>query len=480
MGHVFPQGYPEGTTARMKSTVIPLASIQPDKGVRFALGHLQTVSLTIVIVIGGITLADWVVPALGSILPDVFHRMRANTSLLVFLCGLSVTLSLPRRSKTSFLAARLLAAFVAGFATLILLKDFGVIELGINTLLAADAKAVYPGKVSSEAALTFLLLGVVLSALRARKSILSGLVDLTALFLYLSMLVFLARYFFGLSHLFVNHEENPFSIQTLFCLLLLIFLVGSRRAEYGFFAIFLDRGSGGMTARHGVPLAVLLPFLIVIPKEILVRLNPNKEIALTAVSTAVLAVIAVCLVLVLSWRTKAFEATIHELSLRDQLTGLYNRRGLYILAEQALQLAQRTRESFSVIFFDMDNLKLVNDELGHEVGSELLQEMAELLVQTFRKTDVIGRIGGDEFVVAGESNDPEMTNVVRRLNEAVDQANRLPARKYQLSFSMGAVASGKDLVVSLEGLLAKADASMYEDKRRKKHPSTIPAFVTAV
>jgi len=49
-----------------------------------------------------------------------------------------------------------------------------------------------------------------------------------------------------------------------------------------------------------------------------------------------------------------------------------------------------------------------------------------------------------------------------------------------LSFSMGAVASGKDLVVSLEGLLAKADASMYEDKRRKKHPSTIPAFVTAV
>jgi len=462
----------------MKSIAAPLASIQPDTRVRSALGRLQTVALTIVVIFSGVTLADWLIPRFGAILPNAFHLMRANTSLLIFLCGLSVTLSLPRRSKTALLAARLLAIFVTGFATLILLKDFGIIKLGINTLLAADAKAMYPGKVSPEAALTFLLLSIVLSALRARKNILSRLIDITTLFLCLSMLVFLARYCFGLSHLFVNHEENPFSVQTLICLLLLICLVGSRRAEYGFFAIFLNSGSGGMTVRNAAPLAVLLPFLIVIPKEVLVQLHPGQEVALTAISTAVLAVIAVCLVLFLGWRTKAFEATIHELSLRDELTGLYNRRGFYVLAEQAFQLAQRTRESFSVLFFDMDNLKLVNDELGHEVGSELLQEMAALLIQNFRKTDVIGRIGGDEFVVAGESNDPEMTNVVRRLNEAVAHANSLPTRRYQLSFSMGAIASGNDPVESLEGLLAKADASMYEDKRRRKLAPLTPAFVT--
>ena len=126
----------------------------------------------------------------------------------------------------------------------------------------------------------------------------------------------------------------------------------------------------------------------------------------------------------------------------------------------------------------MDNLKLVNDELGHEVGSELLQEMAALLVHNFRKTDVIGRIGGDEFVVVGESNDPEMTNVIRRLNESVKQANSLPTRKYQLSFSMGTISSGNDRVVSLEGLLAKADASMYEDKRRRKLVPLTIAFGT--
>ncbi len=464
----------------MKSTVIPLASIQPDKRVGSVLGHLQVVFLTTVVVFSGITLADWVIPPFGALLPNAFHLMRANTSLLTFLCGLSVTLSLPRRSRAALLAARILAGFVTVFAALILLKDFAIINLGINTFLAADAKAMYPGKVSPEAALTFLLLGIVLSALRARKSVLSRLIDITTLFLCLSMLVFLARYFFGLSHLFVNHEENPFSVQTLVCLLLLICLVGSRRAEYGFFAIFLDRGSGGMTVRNATPLAILLPFVIVIPKEVLVRLTPDREIALTAISTAILAIVAVCLVLLLGWRTKAFEATIHELSLRDDLTGLYNRRGFYVLAEQAFQLAHRTRDSFTVLFFDMDNLKQVNDELGHEVGSELLQEMASLLVRTFRKTDVIGRIGGDEFVVAGESNDPEMANVARRLDEAVARANSLPMRKYQLSFSMGAIASGTDMVVSLEGLLAKADASMYEDKRRKKHPSAIPPVVVPI
>jgi diguanylate cyclase (GGDEF)-like protein len=464
----------------MNAIVLPPTSIQPDTRVRSILVHLQTGFLIIVVVFGGVTLADWVIPCFGALLPETFHRMRANTALLIFLCGLSVTLSLPRSSKQSLLASRLLAGFVTGFATLILLKDFGLIRLHLETLLAADATAMYPGKVSPEAAITFILLGIVMLAPRARKSILSRLIDSTTLLLCLAMLVFLARYLFGLSHLFVNYEENPFSVQTLFCLLLLICLVASRRAEYGFLAIFLDRGSGGMTARYAAPLAVLLPFLVVVPKEVLVRLYPDNEIALTAVSTAILGIIAVCLVLLLSWRTKAFEATIHELSLRDELTGLYNRRGFYVLAEQALQLAHRSHESFSVLFFDMDNLKLVNDELGHDAGSALLQEMAELLVQTFRKTDVIGRIGGDEFVVAGESNDPEMTEVVRRLEETVARANRIPARLYQLSFSMGAIASGNEQAVSLEGLLAKADASMYEDKRRRKLAPTALAFVATL
>ena len=459
----------------MKPTVATPASIQPDERVRSTLAYLQTVSLAFIVIFGGLTLADWIIPSFGRVLPHTLHGMRANTSLLIFLCGLSIILSLPRRHKNAVLVARFLGGFVAAFAFLILLKDLGFINLGINTLLAPDSTAVYPGKVSPEAAITFVLLGIVLSAIRARKSRLSHLVDVTMLFLCLAMLIFLARYFFGLSHLFVNYESNPFSIQTLVCLLLLICLVGSRRAEYGLLAIFLDRGSGGMTVRHAVPLAVLLPFFIVVPKEILVRIYPAQENALTAVSTAILAVIAVCLVLFLGWRTKACEATIHELSLRDELTGLYNRRGFYVLAEQAFQLAQRTRASFSVLFFDMDNLKQVNDEFGHDIGSELLKEMSVLLVQTFRKTDVIGRIGGDEFVVAGESNDPEMTNVVLRLNEAVAQANNLPKRQYPLSFSMGSMASEKGTTATLEDLLSQADAIMYEEKRRKQNTPTVPA-----
>ena len=103
--------------------------------------------------------------------------------------------------------------------------------------------------------------------------------------------------------------------------------------------------------------------------------------------------------LALGSKTNQLENAIRELSLRDELTSLYNRRGFYVLAEQAYRLAQRAGESFFVLFIDVDGLKKTNDELGHEVGSELLRSIAGLIEHTFRETDVIGRIGGDEFVI---------------------------------------------------------------------------------
>jgi diguanylate cyclase (GGDEF)-like protein len=452
----------------MKRIADPVVSIQADDRIRSIVYQLQLISCTIVCLVGGTILAGWIVAPFGRMLPHSFFLMRANTSFLVFLGGLSIFLSLARRSRNAVMMSRILGGLMAGFAFLVLLKDFGYISLRIETIFAPDAASVYPGKVSVEAAIIFILIGLVLTGIRAHKSIPSHLMDAITLLLCLTMLIFLARYFFGLSHLFLLYQDNPFSIQTLICLLLLTGLATSRRTEYGLFSILLDNGSGGMIARLAIPIAVILPFLIAVPKALLVRVRPDEESYSTAVATSLLSVLAVSLVLLLSWRTKRFETMVRELSLRDELTGLHNRRGFFVLAKQAFELAKRPHASFSVLFFDMDNLKQVNDTLGHEAGSALLKEMAELLVQTFRKTDVIGRIGGDEFVVAGKSNDPEMTDAILRIQNRVAQANAIPGRKYLLSFSLGTVASGNDEAVSLEELVARADTIMYEEKRLKR------------
>src|SRR5947199_565679 len=130
------------------------------------------------------------------------------------------------------------------------------------------------------------------------------------------------------------------------------------------------------------------------------------------------AVISFVLMMVLVRYIKRMEDEIHDLSLRDELTGLYNLRGFQLFAEQALRLTQRSQLPFSVLFVDLDHLKKINDTLGHAVGSAYLIETGLLLQQTFRETDVIARIGGDEFAIAGQFSDAGITTAAERLEEA--------------------------------------------------------------
>jgi diguanylate cyclase (GGDEF)-like protein len=174
------------------------------------------------------------------------------------------------------------------------------------------------------------------------------------------------------------------------------------------------------------------------------------------------------MLLFLAWRINRMEAEIRDLSLRDALTGLYNIRGFRILAEQSLRMARRSDEPFSVLFIDLDDLKLTNDMLGHQAGSELLIETGEILKDTFRETDVFGRIGGDEFAVAGQFSLSAISHAAQRLEEAAEVRNAHAGRTMGLHFSMGYVTTDAEMQESLDELLAKADEAMYEEKRRKK------------
>jgi diguanylate cyclase (GGDEF)-like protein/PAS domain S-box-containing protein len=160
---------------------------------------------------------------------------------------------------------------------------------------------------------------------------------------------------------------------------------------------------------------------------------------------------------------------LRSLSLRDGLTGLYNRRGFLELAAQLLRVARREQQRVTLLFVDLDGLKAINDRLGHEAGDRAIAEAGELLRSTCRASDVVGRLGGDEFVVLASKLDSVSIEVLKgRLERAVDGLNRMPGRDYELSFSIGLSAFDPALPVPVETLLSQADTRMYEAKAARR------------
>jgi diguanylate cyclase (GGDEF)-like protein/PAS domain S-box-containing protein len=166
---------------------------------------------------------------------------------------------------------------------------------------------------------------------------------------------------------------------------------------------------------------------------------------------------------------KHAEETIRELSLVDDLTGLRNRRGFFVLGESQLSLAQRLGRSAVLYFADVDGLKQINDQFGHEEGDRALTDFAEILRSTFRETDIVARLGGDEFVVlALESPDVDTSASVARFEEHLSQHKRNAGRRYHLTASMGVANLGPESSESLTDLLRRADTEMYRIKQRRR------------
>lgn len=162
-------------------------------------------------------------------------------------------------------------------------------------------------------------------------------------------------------------------------------------------------------------------------------------------------------------------SALRSLSLIDDLTGLYNRRGFSDLGEQYLKLARRTGRSATLIFIDVDRFKTINDTLGHHMGDRALLRIADILRQTFRRSDIIGRLGGDEFaVLAPESSGDPPELLVHRVKGAVREFDSASPEPYRLSVSVGVARFDGDALVRLDDLLERADAAMYEEKRAKR------------
>ncbi len=161
---------------------------------------------------------------------------------------------------------------------------------------------------------------------------------------------------------------------------------------------------------------------------------------------------------------------LRVLSLTDDLTGLYNRRGFIFLAQQQLEgFYRQSSRKLYFLFVDLDGMKLINDQHGHPEGDNALREFSRILKETFRSSDIIGRVGGDEFaVLVTEHSHDRLPQTLRRLTDAIEAHNTTSDRSYRLEFSVGVTPCDPKRNVPVETFLKMADDLMYEQKRAKK------------
>jgi diguanylate cyclase (GGDEF)-like protein len=162
------------------------------------------------------------------------------------------------------------------------------------------------------------------------------------------------------------------------------------------------------------------------------------------------------------------ELSALRLATTDDLTGLSNRRGFIALAQQALAMCRRVRQSACLSFFDIDGLKAVNDRLGHAAGDELIRRFANVLIHAYRDSDVIARLGGDEFVVLMTYCSQAVASIQRRLQEAVDLRNAELPEDEAIRFSVGTVRIDPTIPRGIDEWLHDADTLMYRRKQEKR------------
>lgn len=162
-------------------------------------------------------------------------------------------------------------------------------------------------------------------------------------------------------------------------------------------------------------------------------------------------------------------AAIEALSLTDELTGLCNRRGFLEHARRQVKILRRQRRPALLFFADLDGLKQINDNLGHEAGDAAIVAAADVLRQSFRDTDVIARFGGDEFVVlVAETDHAVSTRMLERIESNLRRKNAAEPQRYTVAMSVGVSIYDPEEPLPLEELLSRADAAMYQQKQLRK------------
>ncbi|NDY43197.1 GGDEF domain-containing response regulator [Dissulfurirhabdus thermomarina] len=162
---------------------------------------------------------------------------------------------------------------------------------------------------------------------------------------------------------------------------------------------------------------------------------------------------------------------LRSLTLTDELTGCNNRRGFFTLAAQVFKTARRAGAVLELLFVDMDNLKAINDRMGHEAGDQALAALGTLLRKVVREPDVVARVGGDEFAVLAQVSGKDAGKALeKRILKAIEAYNAGVEADRRLSVSIGRAACTMEDDCTITEMLARADELMYRHKKAKNAP----------
>lgn len=424
---------------------------------------IEQVCLVVALQIAVINLFSQVVKPLDFLLPSWLLHMSVPSGVAALAATLALFFSESNRSRSTRNWGKLLALLTAvlGAGTFLALsgQKLSLLHFSDHTLATEGA---FPGW-----SLAFFMMGIVIFLIRSHGGILGTSLDVAVSCLAFLVLLLVSELGYAAAGVQPSSATGPASTPTIGCLAFLTVAVVIRRADHGLFSVFLGSGIGGRVARFLTPILLVLPFF----RELLRAHVIGAQLVPLGNSTALLASLAtavsIALLVVLTRIINRMQRDIQDLTLRDELTGLYNFRGFNLFAEQAFRLARRAQAPFGVLFIDMDNLKTINDELGHNAGSACIAETAKLLNEMFRETDVIGRLGGDEFVVAGQFDEKEINAIINRLRSEA-ALRKCSTNGPSLCFSLGFAATEQLPGETLKAVVTRADHAMYREKRQKK------------
>ncbi len=422
----------------------------------------ENLALALVTAVVGFNIAGGFAPVAATAFKGGWAPMSAPAAVAALLSAASLYFSGPRFGRRARRMGMGIAFLVAAGSAAVFAKQLAISTLGLSSEAAWPAM-----KMPLQGAGGFALLAIAILLSRARRPLAAIFADFFTFCLLFVTAVLVSGYIIGSLRFFGPVSAVAISAQSLFCLSLLSLAVFLRRAHNGVFSILLGDGIGSKVVRIVTPILVMLPYIREGLRAHLLGLGRMPPHYITALLATVAAAVSMSLLIYLAWRLNALESEIKGMSLRDPLTGLNNLRGFQLLAKQALLLARRSHEPFSVLFVDVDDLKQINDELGHQAGSGYLAATATILRDTFRETDVLGRIGGDEFAVAGQFGRAGIADAARRLQNGAAQY-KMHHTRFALSLSIGSATAETTNRTTLPELLACADEEMYREKRRRK------------
>jgi diguanylate cyclase (GGDEF)-like protein len=466
------------------SILIPKASMLDPRWRRLARVRLFcNASCLAAIVVGCLVLCGWIFHIdrlkwglLGS------TSIEVNTALGLILLGMSLWLLLPDPPRRTYRYWGLFFAALAAFiGAMTLIEHIFGRDLGIDRIFFGQdisvAATYSPERMSPITATTFLALGLALLLLDHEKRWGWQPSQFLSLWGAFAAIMSLSGYINGATATYRIFSFTQVAAYTALVLFTMSAAVFFARPRVGIASDLTGRFSGSAGARRFLPTVMIVPFLaawIRIRGQRAGLFGTELGLALNVTTNVVTLSFLVWLNARLLNKTeesleevREAKNILYDTSVKDELTGLYNRRGFLTFAEEQIKIACSGRRELLVVFADVDGLKAINDQYGHFEGDRALKRAAEVLLTVFRETDLVARLGGDEFAVLALDCSPAgLVRINAHFDKLLRAINDLE-KPWKLSISVGAVHVDSRHQLSIEELLGNADRIMYDRKRAK-------------